>query len=524
VAAIPIRSELLVAFVGPVGVESARFHEAAKRRLEDFGYTPTLIQLSERLDDLRREGLLTTELKSAPEYERVLSHMAAGDELRGLDLPEAHGLLAAAAMATIAAKRTRNALGQTTPVPGTAWLISSLKNPAEVEVFRRAYGPGFFLIGLLATEVERQAALERRSMTEAQAHDLIRRDLEGDEKHGQQTRKTFELADAWVNDADRLCRVLDLIFGDPFQTPSDDEDGMALAYIAALRSSDLSRQVGAAIVSKTGEVLSTGRNEVPAPGGGQYSPPTGERPAARDYEVGVDSNVEERLRIQGEIADKVDTAVRCHFADLQALIDGQARATLEDKLGVVRDLVLKVLPSTSLRDITEYGRPVHAEMSALTSAGRAGVSVKGATLYCTTFPCHNCAKHIVAAGISRVVYVEPYPKSKAGHLHADAITLVGEAMDERLSSLTARVDSERTRFEPFLGVGPRRYVDLFSLRLGAGRPIKRKDDESGAVQPFHRSTATPRVPLATKTYLEYELQAAQLLEDATQMLKRRPSK
>ncbi|MDN3612645.1 hypothetical protein QWZ16_23945 [Vibrio ostreicida] len=26
------------------------------------------------------------------------------------------------------------------------------------------------------------------------------------------------------------------------------------------------------------------------------------------------------------------------------------------------------------------------------------------------FPCHNCAKHIVASGIKRVVYVEPYPK------------------------------------------------------------------------------------------------------------------
>ena len=56
---------------------------------------------------------------------------------------------------------------------------------------------------------------------------------------------------------------------------------------------------------------------------------------------------------------------------------------------------------------------VHAEMEALLSCARSGVSPVGGTLYSTTFPCHNCAKHIVAAGLRRVVYVEPYPKSRA---------------------------------------------------------------------------------------------------------------
>src|SRR5690348_6073412 len=122
-------------------------------------------------------------------------------------------------------------------------------------------------------------------MTADEAKRLIARDAENEDKHGQQTRKTFELADAWVKDEDQLCRFLDLIFGNPFQTPTDDEDGMALAYAAALRSSDLSRQVGAAIVSSTGEVIATGRNEVPAPGGGQYSPPVEGIPTARDCDV-----------------------------------------------------------------------------------------------------------------------------------------------------------------------------------------------------------------------------------------------
>jgi deoxycytidylate deaminase len=43
-------------------------------------------------------------------------------------------------------------------------------------------------------------------------------------------------------------------------------------------------------------------------------------------------------------------------------------------------------------------------------------------LFSTTFPCHMCARHIVSAGIKRVVFLEPYPKSYAEELYADSIT------------------------------------------------------------------------------------------------------
>jgi deoxycytidylate deaminase len=443
--------------------------------------------------------------------------MDAGDELRSLNMPGARGLLAAAAVAKIAAQRERFPDGQKTkPLPRNAWLISSLKNPDEVEVFRRVYGPGFFLVGLFATEKDRRQSLEL-GMSADEAAKLIARDAESEQKHGQQTRKTFELADVWVRDDKQLCRFLDLVFGDTFQTPTDDEDGMALAYTSSLRSADLSRQVGAAIVSHTGEVIATGRNEVPAPGGGQYSAPTGARPTARDYDVGEDSNAKERMRIEGEIADVIEKRVRSEFGEIASTLGVGERAKLEEKLAQVRGMIEGALPKTGLRDITEYGRAVHAEMSALLSVGRIGATTRKATLFCTTFPCHACAKHIAAAGIERVVFVEPYPKSKARDLHADAIELVGETLtDTRKSDLTASLTSERTRFEPFLGVGPRRYFDLFSVRLGTGRSMKRKEDSGDALK-FEPSEATPRIPLATTTYLEEEIEAAGALEDARQL-------
>lgn len=52
---------------------------------------------------------------------------------------------------------------------------------------------------------------------------------------------------------------------------------------------------------------------------------------------------------------------------------------------------------------------VHAEQNAIIQAARLGSSIDGATLYCTHQPCVLCAKMIVNAGISRVVYQKGYP-------------------------------------------------------------------------------------------------------------------
>jgi deoxycytidylate deaminase len=83
-------------------------------------------------------------------------------------------------------------------------------------------------------------------------------------------------------------------------------------------------------------------------------------------------------------------------------------------------------------NVIEFGRAVHAEMAALMDSARRGVPVKNATLYCTTFPCHLCARHIVAAGIRRVVYIEPYPKSLAAQLYPDSIAVESAVKPDRM--------------------------------------------------------------------------------------------
>jgi deoxycytidylate deaminase len=83
----------------------------------------------------------------------------------------------------------------------------------------------------------------------------------------------------------------------------------------------------------------------------------------------------------------------------------------------------KEISDSQFMDALEYGRIVHAEMSAISDAARNGRAIKDTVLYSTTFPCHMCAKHIVAAGIAKVIFLEPYPKSLASDLHSDSIEI-----------------------------------------------------------------------------------------------------
>lgn len=56
----------------------------------------------------------------------------------------------------------------------------------------------------------------------------------------------------------------------------------------------------------------------------------------------------------------------------------------------------------------ELCRGVHAEQNAVAQAAYFGISVKGATIYTTTFPCSLCAKILINSGIKEIVYDEGY--------------------------------------------------------------------------------------------------------------------
>ena len=61
----------------------------------------------------------------------------------------------------------------------------------------------------------------------------------------------------------------------------------------------------------------------------------------------------------------------------------------------------------------ELCRGLHAEQNAIIQASVFGISIEGATLYCTNAPCSVCAKMLINAGIEEIVYQGEYPDNLA---------------------------------------------------------------------------------------------------------------
>ncbi|MCR6110362.1 ComE operon protein 2 [Bacillus sp. A301a_S52] len=53
-------------------------------------------------------------------------------------------------------------------------------------------------------------------------------------------------------------------------------------------------------------------------------------------------------------------------------------------------------------------RTVHAEINALLQCAKFGVPTEGAEIYVTHFPCLNCSKALIQAGIKKVYYAQDY--------------------------------------------------------------------------------------------------------------------
>ena len=253
------------------------------------------------------------------------------------------------------------------------------------------------------------------------------------------------MADVFIATTNKLAmdgqirRFLELLFGKVSHTPARDEYCMFHAQAAAMRSAALGRQVGATIATAEGDIVAVGTNEVPKAGGGQYW--EGDLPDARDFMLGHDSSDRLKRSNLGELLEKFSKSGGWLAADKVALSPEERVRT-----------ALPVVRGARLMQPLEFGRAVHAEMAAIVDAARRGVPVRDCTLYTTTFPCHECARHIIAAGLRRVVYIEPYAKSLAAHLHEDAISVDSAIEIEGMVS-----------FEPFVGVAPRRYNELFTM-------------------------------------------------------------
>lgn len=517
-------AEIVIGLVFQLGVSRETFLLELEIQLKQLGYDDVrLIKLSKAMElfeplEVKTETGQIIKLDSTNKYDHINSHMDFGNALRRT--AGRGDLLALAAINEIAQARLK-VQNEPRPLKRVAHVMSSLKHPDEVHTLRRVYGSGFVLIGVHAPREARIKLLSQELADERKVRDssaqktdydkcetdaefLVVRDEREPFTYGQRMEDAFQLADLFVTFSVpdepeqvryEIKRFLRLLMGDVSSsrkdpdgissTPSKKEYCMFQAYAASLRSGAMSRQVGVAIATPEGEVLTLGCNEVPKAKGGLYW----------EDEPGEDGR---------EISRSEDSASKYEIE----MLNDVHRVLSESNPGVVIPPVLQLkkhLENTRIMKLVEFMREAHAEMDAISSAARKGIPISGSILYCTTFPCHECAKLIVASGIAKVVYIEPYRKSRALELHSDSIE------HDKLTPANGMI-----HFEHFVGVGPSRYADIFSISA-MGRKLNRKNVDDKRIL-FDPAKAQLRDPLSPNSYLDREMLVSDLLIESKKKL------
>jgi deoxycytidylate deaminase len=459
--------ELFFGIVRTLGASTATVKAELRAQLESCSYQVEEIRISALLADVGDGSGIARRWKQ----------MDLGDRLReAYGGGEAAALVAVWRLIKLRKERAEQQGGGNRPF---AWVFSHLMHEREVEILRELYGRRFFVISCDAPFEHRldhlaQSYRRRAGYSFSQAREEALKRLHRDagemnlpaghedplaKQIGRRNRlsvaETFRLGDAYVsaNEPEKAThvtrRLVQSIMGHPFHSLTLDELGMAAAFEASLASGALARRVGAAVMLDE-QICAVGYNDVPKYGGGTYHAESS--PDWREQVWGYDPSDRERKAIVADLLNRLSD-VDGFLAEEFRKLDGEKRT--ERVLGEphIRD--------SRVFDIIEYGRVVHAEVAAITGAARRGIPLSGGTLFTTTYPCHDCMRVIVAAGIHRVVYVEPYTKSHGAELQEDSVNVV---------SIHGR-QVGKVSVELFSGISQRRFSDLFSW-------VHRKDASS----------------------------------------------
>lgn len=482
--------EIVIGLVAPIGTSLNETITEIRSFFSSANYVVHEIRVTDVFRQMEKIVIPERALVEKPLADRYESYINYGNQLRKFSNDSS--VLAALTIQSIVESRMKNSLQCNERFTKNVFILHQFKRPEEIDLLRSVYGKIFFQISVYSMRSSRVDYLARKfaedageashSAFRAAAEQLVDTDENQiREKFGQRVAKIFHDADFILNKdirkpniTEQLSRFLELLFSSNTITPTKSEYGMFAAKSAALRTSDLSRQVGAAVFSKKGEIISLGSNEVPKAGGGTYWPD--EEFDDREFKRKIDSNDKRKREILEDIIKKVGLT-------WDELTPAQAEA----------------LQESSFMDALEYGRIVHAEMSAITDAARLRGSLGGSILYTTTFPCHMCAKHIVSSGVDKVVYLEPYPKSLASRLHADSIDIDSQERGEYKSY-------PAVEFTHFFGITPRRYREFFQRS-------KRKNSE-GKLQYYIDEKKIPYVDLKSPFYAQLEDTVMESLKSA----------
>lgn len=441
------KPEIIIGLIYAAGTDMKKFIDEFKYKIHHADYNVHEIKISKYFDE---------SIDNKNEIDRInkcidFANEEVKEKCKLTKSSYKNGYFAAKAVKEIRAIREREKEKEKTK--NNIYIISSLKREDELKLLRKIYGRNLVLITLYQDEKERKSHLKQLSeidTTDEKIIDLLERDQNEDIDHGQKIRKIFWKSHYFINISKNFSnetnRMIEILFSAPYITPTRVEYAMCVAHTTAWRSADPNRQVGAVICDNDGNIISSGCNDTPKFGGGTYW--EGDYPDFRDFNITDRDNNTFNSKEKNKIID--DIVQKCEAENFR-------RTDIND--------LKKILESSKIKELIENYRSAHAEEAAICDAALRGVSIRNATLVCTTFPCHLCCKKIIASGISRVVFIEPYPKSKNKEFYSDQISV-----DE----LNNQIHEKKIIFEQFVGVSPRRYNYAFKTEF----KDKRVENES----------------------------------------------
>lgn len=458
------KKEVVIGLVSPMGCNKDLFLSTIKKNFEKRDYLVKTITVTDLL------------YKSEKKYPDSFSIFCKMQLCSGLRL-NYRGFIAALIINEIKHIRSNE-----TNNDNIVYIVDQLKNEAEYEILNHVYGVNYLQVSLFSNYYERDKNIKKKLSSDnislenfeapnsevfndlfldkichesidiskiksklsnndypliKQYRDQILNDcshmlIEKDNKDidvthkdsGQQIAALFHKSHYFINvDSPKSILVAevekftDQFFGSYKEYPTQDEFGMSIAYQASFRSNfPGDRHIGASIIAENGEVISLGSIRAPS----SSSNPTLSHQDSITEGYTYYYNRIEKWKAELEEAD-------CNIKSKEDI-------------------------RSFLKDSIDFHPCTHAEIAAIIDAAKLGTSVKNATLYTTTFPCHLCAKDIVTAGIKKVVFLEAYPKSKSKELYPSVIDLHSQRRIEIIP------------FENYMGVAPNRYHYVYSLK------------------------------------------------------------
>lgn len=325
------------------------------------------------------------------------------------------------------------------------FVVDCLRNPYEALYFRQRF-PLFYLLSIYADKETRFQRRFRDLMIgggidtdeKAAKKQFIKVDeLDSGKQNNnvqegtykQDVTRCVQMSDYAINNIEersdaegflrrKLLRFVSLVLSPGSSKPRKEEVYMNMSYAMAVKSNCICRQVGAVITGEDEYVVGAGWNDVAC---GEIS--CGLRPLC-DLNADLHKHIRDQLkngktRLERDYKKRIKEGYKGYPLD-------QACFCFKDE------------KASKNQHQLEYCLALHAEENAIIQGSRiGGPGVRGGTIYTTAQPCTLCAKMIKQAGIRKVVYTDPYPKSEP---------------DIFMSNV------ELIQFE---GVKPRAYIRLF---------------------------------------------------------------